>query len=75
MNLLKKISFSLERLSTPAVVVTERAECQEEHLQCDENTLFKVTGALRLSGLSELDAVGAVSAMQNAGILFREHDI
>lgn len=38
----------------------------------DEGTLEKVVGALMSVGIMRSHATDAVSAMQNAGILFRE---
>lgn len=45
-----------------------------ETVQYDEQTLFKVLEALRES-LTEEQALTAITAMQNAGILFRERAV
>lgn len=72
MNLLRKISFSLERLSLPAAVITEFTECPEEHLTHSEDTLFKVQAAIMSCDLGEDDVRDVINAIHNAGILFRE---
>ena len=38
----------------------------------DDQTMTKVYAALMGEGLTEQEAIDAVSAMQNVGILFRE---
>jgi len=38
----------------------------------NEQTLHKVSNALRRAGLGAQQAIDAISEMQNAGILFRE---
>lgn len=56
----------------PSIVRDSEYSPLEYH---DDNTMFKVVGALESAGLNEQHIQDAVREMQNAGILFREQTV
>ncbi len=61
-------------LKYPGAALSSILLDEEEKTHYDDETLSKVSAALRESGLSYPDIDGAINAMQNYGILFRERE-
>jgi len=71
-GLAQEIQYKFEGCTLSAYEIKDDEERSPGDEWYDDYTLLKVVHAMREAGISDQQAEDAITAMQNAGILFRE---